>query len=84
MEEGGHGLPLALTVGQGEASEGVHGAAGGPPGSAAARRRLRAAAAAGRPLSLLNLQLSLDRGLDFSEQDYQLLVRLDEMEAGAC
>lgn len=55
-------------------------------GSAPARRRPRrpsllTAVAAARPLSLLNLRLSLmDR--DFTEQDFDLLVRLDELEAG--
>ena len=84
-------MPVAVAVGEEEAAEGVVGAAGGAAGGAAARRRragggaslLRAVAAAGRPLSLLNLRLSLvDR--DFTDQDYSLLVRLDELEAGAC
>ncbi|PRW45336.1 E3 ubiquitin- ligase SDIR1 isoform X1 [Chlorella sorokiniana] len=72
-----------------DAAEGT-GTAGAPGSSSPQRRRaratrpalLRAVAAAGRPLSLLNLRLSLvDR--DFTDQDYQLLLRLDELEAGA-
>lgn len=73
-----------------DAAEGT-GTAGAPGSSSPARRRargarpalLRAVAAAGRPLSLLNLRLSLvDR--DFTDQDYQLLLRLDQLEAGPC
>lgn len=62
-------------------------AAGAAGASTPARRRPRrpsllTAVAAARPLSLLNLRLSLmDR--DFTEQDFDLLVRLDELEAGA-
>ncbi|PSC72561.1 zinc C3HC4 type (RING finger) [Micractinium conductrix] len=69
-------------------SSGSGGAAapGAGGGSAPARRRPRrpslftAVTAASRPLSLLNLRLSLmDR--DFTERDFELLVRLDELEA---
>ena len=56
--------------------------------SSAAQRRprrpslLTAVAAAGRPFNLLHLRLSLvDR--DFTEPgDYELLLRLDELESG--
>ena len=61
--------------------EDVEGEAGGVGGSTARRRLRRATLMAGRPLNLLNLRLSLmDR--DFSDRDFQLLLRLDEVEAG--
>jgi hypothetical protein len=70
-------------------ADGEAGAAGGAASAlSSAQRRARrpslltAVAAAGRPFNLLHLRLSLvDR--DFTEPgDYELLLRLDELEAG--